>query len=823
MTPPTTDGTSGLVMRDFTQVAAQGFGDQANAYVHSMNLFQGRLFAGTSRHSMALLHLFPPPEPPPMDPWPVSAPDSVEDLDMHGQIWRGTSRGSMWELAYRSPSIRGKNGNRVPRDLGYRGMAVFQGRSDRAPALYVGAMSTVARGTAARVLRSADGEDFRPVGPPGLGNPQVSSFRAMADFDGHLFVPPAGEGITLNSNSASVVMRSPDPAAGSWSPACEPGFGDPTNTGIFEMAVFGDHLYAGTFNASRGYQVWKTPATGDRPCQWVKVLDRGAHRGPSNEIAMSMCVFRDALYIGSAVQNGGYDRVNRVGPAASELVRLRADDSWELLIGEPRHTPDGEKEPLSGIGPGFDNIFAGYFWRMAVHDGWLYLSTFDWSVFLHYAGRPSPAAQRLVDEYGLDQVVGRAGGFELWRTQDGTTWIPVTLDGFGNPYNYGARTLVSSPHGLVLGTANPFAPETPMRSAAGWEYVANPAGGAEVWIGRAPSPKRRVGRRRPRDEVLVTGGTGFIGAHLVNKLLPQVGSLRVLAIPGTADVLDEMPEVRVIGGDLADSDAVSRAVDGVDVVFHLAALLPGADPFDLHAVNVEGTRALLDAALRGEVRRFVLMSSTAVYADTFRPEAWPLTEASKLGPTGPASVLPYGWSKVAAERLVRSATRDGSMEHVILRAAWCYGPGSPSTDELISSALTPTRFTENLICQFVHVADLTEMMARLGIRGPADSTFHLAGPDAISWAGVRTLMANLFSQRNFAEERGTAIERYRYPFDMAKARAHGIGGALGMRAGLVELATVSAPKPRPRDPWVPLAPDSRLLRREFQRSLPVGG
>ena len=99
MTPSTTDGTSGLVTRDFTQVAAQGFGDQANAYVHSMNLFQGQLFAGTSRHSMALLHLFPPPEPPPMDPWPVHAPDSVEDLDMHGQIWRGTNRGSTWELA----------------------------------------------------------------------------------------------------------------------------------------------------------------------------------------------------------------------------------------------------------------------------------------------------------------------------------------------------------------------------------------------------------------------------------------------------------------------------------------------------------------------------------------------------------------------------------------------------------------------------------------------------------------------------------------------------------------------------------------------------
>lgn len=821
--PATTDSAPGLVARDFAQVAARGFGDQANAYIHSMTLFEGRLFAGTSRHSMALLRLFPPPEPPPMDPWPVLAPDSVEDLDMHGQIWRGTDRGGTWELAYRSPSIHGKNGRSVPRDLGYRGMAVFQGRSDDAPALYVGAISTVVRGTAARILRSADGEHFRVVGPPGLGNSRVSSFRAMAVFDGHLFVPPAGEGITLNSNRASVVMRSPNPSVGSWSEACEPGFGDPTNTGIFEMTVFGDHLYAGTFNASQGYQVWKTPATGDRPCRWVKVLDRGAHRGPSNEIAMSMCVFKDALYIGSAVQNGGYDRVNRVGPAASELVRLRADDSWDLLIGEPRHTPDGDKEPLSGIGPGFDNIFAGYFWRMAVHDGWLYLSTFDWSVFLHYAGRPSPAARQLVDEYGLDRVAGRGGGFELWRTRDGVTWVPVTLDGLGNPYNYGARTLVSTPHGLVLGTANPFAPEVPVRSACGWQYTVNPDGGAEVWLGRAPAPARRAARHRSHDEVLVTGGTGFIGTRLVSTLLAQVRSVRVLAVPGTADVLGPMPEVRVIDGDLADPDALRRAVDGVDVVFHLAALLPGADPLDLHAVNVEGTRALLDAALRGEVRRFVLMSSTAVYANTFRPDAWPLTEASDLGPTGPASILAYGWSKVAAERLVQAATVDGPMDHVILRATHCYGPGSPATGQLITSDSTPAPLGPDRILQMVHVTDLAEMIAELGLRGPADETFHLAGPDAISWAGVQNLMACVSGRRSFREEQGAAIERYRYPFDMAKARAYGVVGAVSMRAGLIELAAVSSPTPVPRDRWVPASPDARHLYRGLGRPLAVGG
>src|SRR5437867_10212785 len=126
------------------------------------------------------------------------------------------------------------------------------------------------------------------------------------------------------------------------------------------MAVFNNHLYAGTFNHYEGFQIWKTPATGKSPCRWTKVIERGAYRGPLNEVAMSLCVFDGALYVGSAIQNGGYDRTNFIGPAAAELIRIYADDSWDLVVGSPRSTPQGTKYPLSGLGPGFDSIFAGY-------------------------------------------------------------------------------------------------------------------------------------------------------------------------------------------------------------------------------------------------------------------------------------------------------------------------------------------------------------------------------------------------------------------------------------------------------------------------------
>jgi len=483
----TTRHSDGLRASDFRRVAANGFGDPQNSYAHSMAEFNGQVYVGTSRHILALLKLFPPIDAASMDPWPVKVPQSVEQLDLRAQILRWCPGFDKWELIHTSPEIEGRNGRPVPRDLGYRGMAVFRGQSEAAAALYVSCLSSVSRGSGARILRSEDGLAFHPVGEPGLGNANISTFRSLVAFDDHLFVAPAGEGTTWNVTRAPTVLRSNDPARGEWTQACVAGFGDPTNGGIFELEVFNNHLYAATFNHSLGYQIWKTPATGKAPCRWRKVLERGAYRGSLNEMAMSMCEFNGALYVGSGLQNGGYDRTYRIGPAAGELIRIHPDDTWDLVAGTARETPHGRKTPLSGLGPGFDNFFNGYIWRMVVHDGWLYVGTFDWSVFLLYAQRRRmlPWLQKHVDQHGAKEIVTRQGGFDLWRTRDAATWMPVTLSGMGNPYNYGVRTLISSRLGMFIGTANPFAPEVPAQLARGSVYVENPDGGAEVWLADA--------------------------------------------------------------------------------------------------------------------------------------------------------------------------------------------------------------------------------------------------------------------------------------------------------------------------------------------------
>src|SRR5262249_30212034 len=160
------------------------------------------------------------------------------------------------------------------------------------------------------------------------------------------------------------------------------GFGDPTNLTVFELEVFDGFLYAGTLNPVHGFQVWKTSADGIPPYQWNRVITDGAYRGNLNECTASMCVFDHALYVGSSIQNGGYDRTYKVGPAPAELIRIHPDDTWDLVVGTERHTPQGLKCPISGLGPGFGTKLNVIFWRMAEYEGWLYLGTYNWIVFL---------------------------------------------------------------------------------------------------------------------------------------------------------------------------------------------------------------------------------------------------------------------------------------------------------------------------------------------------------------------------------------------------------------------------------------------------------
>jgi UDP-glucose 4-epimerase len=178
--------------------------------------------------------------------------------------------------------------------------------------------------------------------------------------------------------------------------------------------------------------------------------------------------------------------------------------------------------------------------------------------------------------------------------------------------------------------------------------------------------------------VLVTGADGFIGSHLVERLVAEGARVRAFCIytsRGSAGWLDEVdPAVRaaldIRFGDIRDARFVERATDGIEVVFHLAALI--AIPYSYTAVesfidtNVTGTMHVLEATRRAGARRLIQTSTSEVYGT---PETLPITEAHPLN-----AQSPYAASKVAADQLALAYHRSFETPVVVLRPFNTYGP-----------------------------------------------------------------------------------------------------------------------------------------------------
>jgi hypothetical protein len=479
----------GLRFQDFKPIAVGGFGDGNNCYAHSMAWFRDHLYVGTTRANLCMLKNSVSGRIISIDNWPVDCPHrpyepEFERSQGRAEIWRYAPATGLWARLYQAPLVIGTHGEPMSRDLGYRGMVLFQGDSDDQKVLYLTNWSR-SNGDGPTLLRCEDGVNFEEASKPEFGGMRVNSIRTLVPFKGRLFVAPTGSGKGNPNVSHPVIYESTDPRTGGWKLSNPVGFGDNTNRVIFEMAEFNGYLYAGTGN-NDGCQIWRTRARGHPPYRWEKVIERGASRGSLNQCVVSMLVFKDALYIGTGIQNGGYDHVNKIGPAGAEIFRINADGSWELCVGDSRPTPQGYKQSLSGLPAGFGNFFSGYLWRMAVHDGWLYAGTMEWSVTMTYTdlSKRPPLVRKLFGSVGADNIVRQQGGFDLWRSSDGAHWIPVSKRGFDNPYNYGVRTMVSTPHGFFVGTANPFGPRVAKRTNGQWHYEDNPRGGCEVWLGK---------------------------------------------------------------------------------------------------------------------------------------------------------------------------------------------------------------------------------------------------------------------------------------------------------------------------------------------------
>ena len=185
---------------------------------------------------------------------------------------------------------------------------------------------------------------------------------------------------------------------------------------------------------------------------------------------------------------------------------------------------------------------------------------------------------------------------------------------------------------------------------------------------------------------LVTGGGGFIGHHLVRRLLATGYDVRVVDnfATGRRERLEGLG-VTLVEGDLRSYERAHTAVRGAGVVFHLGALpsVPRSvqDPLTTGAVNVEGTLNVLLASRDAGVRRVVFASSSSIYGAN---DALPKTEDDQ-----PLPVSPYGVSKLAAEHYCRAFTDVYGLETVSLRLFNVFGPGQ---DPLSQYAAVVPRF-----------------------------------------------------------------------------------------------------------------------------------
>lgn len=242
---------------------------------------------------------------------------------------------------------------------------------------------------------------------------------------------------------------------------------------------------------------------------------------------------------------------------------------------------------------------------------------------------------------------------------------------------------------------------------------------------------------------LITGATGFVGSHLVERLTGEGWRVRALVRP-TSDtrVLERLGAERVVG-DLGDREAIRRASAGMDVVYHLAAVTWALDEGGFVRANVEGTRNVAEGLLEAGPRpqRVVYLSSYAACGP-----ATPERPRRLADPPEPLTA--YGRTKLEGERIVRSLEQQG-VQVVVLRAPTVYGPG----DRALLTYFQLTRWglaplpagAAQRRIQMLYAPDLARALERAAQAPPG--TYAVSEPTEHSWTEVVSTISRVLEKR----------------------------------------------------------------------------
>lgn len=372
-----------------------------------------------------------------------------------GQILRLDTGGIAWRELHGSNAI---NPDRPPEMGGMAGtlMSFKPGQEITPPNLHAdltvfavggvpGLFATLVSVWDARLVFSEDGTAFHrlPSAAEGIG------FRRLVPFEGRLVgLPLPSPTPKKNAPEAPVLFTSVAPVDGHWQPYFIPGFRDHANENISQLAVFDGCLWAATQNSTRGYQLYRIrPGEDGGLAPPELVLACGAYRYALHQHAVGLVGFKGCLYLASGALQPALGSRQADNP---EIIRLRPDGSWDVVVGMPRFSPFGLKLPLSTMCEGFDQPYDAALLFFLAHAGWL------------WAG------------------VRAAGRFQIWASTDGENWegySHASLDGIETTQ---LLSVTPTEAGLLILRVrpDPVAPRTVHRLA--FEAIDDPRSGTPI-------------------------------------------------------------------------------------------------------------------------------------------------------------------------------------------------------------------------------------------------------------------------------------------------------------------------------------------------------
>lgn len=238
---------------------------------------------------------------------------------------------------------------------------------------------------------------------------------------------------------------------------------------------------------------------------------------------------------------------------------------------------------------------------------------------------------------------------------------------------------------------------------------------------------------------LVTGGTGFIGSHLVEKLVLSGREVRCLVKPKSSLEYLKGLKVDLFYGDLTKPESLKGINEGVGTVFHLAAIArPMSIPDEIYTqVNVQGTKNLLEAFSGKNLKKFIYLSSISVVGPS--RDGRPVNEKT---PTNPIDI--YGQSKLAAEKVVFDFIKEYQMPIVVLRPPMVFGPKDFEMLKLFKAVKTgffPIKSNPHGHFEFCYVKNLILACLLAEKKGKTGEIYHVSNERSYTLKEVIKSMA----------------------------------------------------------------------------------